>query len=388
MKFTIDFGEAINVSTFTTSDITQVGDASSPVWSISDTGDHQVFDLNVTSVSSNGTIIPIIVAGRVMDLVGNSNTLSGGVDNSVTFIDLTGPSVTVEQAASQVDPTGTLPIRFTITFSEKINPATFTNADITQNGTAPGLVWGLSSTDNKVFTLTAIVASGYGTLIPSIDAGKVMDISGNWNFSSTSTDNSVTYVYTPPPPQRAVFRSVGAYDGHILELNESSQTGWLVDLASTTFNLGDGLGDRQYRALCHSIHPPCPITRSSRASCSRSAGREWLGTDPFTILGLLGADIRKNYFGSSISLVASDFQAAPNIRGVAVFRPVPVNKWYVAVLRAAGYPFINKVGTTQFRLYFNLDDNDDMGDDFMRFFSGNYPTANVRPTLVITYTVP
>ena len=43
---------------------------------------------------------------------------------------------------------------------------------------------------------------------------------------------------------------------------------------------------------------------------------------------------------------------------------------------------------TQFRLYFTRDDNDDLGADFMKFFSGNYANAAARPTLVITYTVP
>ena len=48
---------------------------------------------------------------------------------------------------------------------------------------------------------------------------------------------------------------------------------------------------------------------------------------------------------------------------------------------------INKVGVTQFRLRFTLDDNDDMGNDYIKFFSGNSTDAN-RPALIITYYLP
>jgi len=59
----------------------------------------------------------------------------------------------------------------------------------------------------------------------------------------------------------------------------------------------------------------------------------------------------------------------------------------VTLLNTA-YPYINKMGTTQFRLRFKLDDDNDNVADYIRFFSGNYGIATDRPVLVIQYYVP
>jgi hypothetical protein len=87
-------------------------------------------------------------------------------------------------------------------------------------------------------------------------------------------------------------------------------------------------------------------------------------------------------------LVVSDFQAAAGRVGVATFNATPTNNWYSAVLSAVGRNYVNKTGTTQFRLYFAVGDNDDNAADYMKFFSGNYATAAARPTLVIEYYLP
>ena len=39
----------------------------------------------------------------------------------------------------------------------------------------------------------------------------------------------------------------------------------------------------------------------------------------------------------------------------------PVNYWYTAVIGSAGYLYIHKAGTTQFRLRLVTDDNNDNG---------------------------
>jgi hypothetical protein len=46
---------------------------------------------------------------------------------------------------------------------------------------------------------------------------------------------------------------------------------------------------------------------------------------------------------------------------------------------------INKTGTTQLRVYFNLDDNDDSGNDYIGYYSGESSTSANRPQLVVTY---
>jgi hypothetical protein len=41
--------------------------------------------------------------------------------------------------------------------------------------------------------------------------------------------------------------------------------------------------------------------------------------------------------------------------------------------------------TAQVRMAFTLDDNDDNGDDYIGYYSGNNATAANHPQLVVTY---
>lgn len=59
--------------------------------------------------------------------------------------------------------------------------------------------------------------------------------------------------------------------------------------------------------------------------------------------------------------------------------------WSEGNLDAAGLAAINKTGTTQFRVYFNLDDNDDGGNDYLGYYGGNHSSSANRPQLVVTY---
>jgi hypothetical protein len=207
VKFDVVFSEAINVGTFTTSDITQNGTATGITWSIADSGDHMNFVISATSVTGFGTIIPTIAANRVTDLVGNGNTVLPSTDNSVTLTF----STTINQAVGQVDPAIVLPIRFTVLFSTPINVSTFTTSDITQNGTATGITWSIvDSGDHKTFTLSATNVFSYGTLKPFIPANSVNESASNTlNLVSSVSggDDSVTYqagptltpTFTPSP---------------------------------------------------------------------------------------------------------------------------------------------------------------------------------------------
>jgi len=59
--------------------------------------------------------------------------------------------------------------------------------------------------------------------------------------------------------------------------------------------------------------------------------------------------------------------------------------WSTATLNAAGLAAVNKTGTTQLRISFNLDDNDDTNNDYLGYYSGENGTAANRPQLVVTY---
>lgn len=117
--------------------------------------------------------------------------------HSVTLVD-DDLGVTINQASAQIDPINLLPIDFEVVFSQAINPATFTTADITQSGTASGITWGLTTADNITYQLRASVVTGAGTLVPQISAGIIQTSSGYQNLVSTNTDNSVVYDITSP----------------------------------------------------------------------------------------------------------------------------------------------------------------------------------------------
>lgn len=191
-----------------------------------------------------------------------------------------------------------------------------------------------------------------------------------------------------PPFLSISFTSVGSYDGWILESTETSNKGGLFNVTATTFNLGDYAADKQYRAILSFNTAGLPDNAIITKITLKIRKQGLVGTNPFNILGGLKVDIRKPFFGSSVGLLISDFQATASKSAVGTFSATPVSNWYSATIGSAGYPYINPTGTTQFRLRFQKDDNDDRGADYMKFFSGNYATASYRPTLIIEYYVP
>jgi hypothetical protein len=240
VNFTVVFSEPIDTTTFTASDIKQNGTAKFITWNITDSGDHTKFTLSATAVAQNGTLIPSIIVdpanpNLVTDLAGNKITVSGGTDNTVNFNDNVRPTVTVNQVSTQADPTTALPILFNIAFSEPINVSTFTTSDIKQNGTATGITWKITDPgDHKNFTLSATALTAGGTVKPSIDANRVLDMAGNTNQASTSTDNSVTYTSSTPTGYHNVVINEIAWSG----TKANSDDEW-IELYNTTNNTID-----------------------------------------------------------------------------------------------------------------------------------------------------
>lgn len=189
-------------------------------------------------------------------------------------------------------------------------------------------------------------------------------------------------------PVTIKFRSSGANDGWLLESTETSNIGGTMNSTGTVFNLGDDNLDRQYRAILHFNTGGLPDNAVITKVILRIRKQGLTGTNPFTILGGLKVDMNKPYFGNAGSLAVSDFQAFAAKPAVSTFLVTPTSSWYSAYLNSTGRTYLNKTGTTQFRLRFSKDDNDDGGADFMKFFSGNYSTVSFRPTLVVEYYIP
>jgi len=91
-------------------------------------------------------------------------------------------------------------------------------------------------------------------------------------------------------------------------------------------------------------------------------------------------------FSGSTTLQTGDFQATATVVQAASLSNAAANgDWSEGSLSAAGLAAISKTGTTQLRVYFNLDDNDDTGNDYIGWYSGDNATSANRPQLVVTY---
>ena len=192
IHFTVVFSEP--VTNFATGDVSLSGTAGATTATV--TGSGTTYDVAVTGMTTSGTVIASLEAGIASDAANNPSAASTSTDNSVTFnLDNTPPSVTVEQAASQVDPTGLTSIKFSILFSEPVTD--FVAADVSLSGSAGANAVELTGS-GTTYEATVSGMTGSGTVIASVAAGVAHDESGNPNLISSSLDNTVTYQYVAP----------------------------------------------------------------------------------------------------------------------------------------------------------------------------------------------
>ena len=186
INFTVVFSEP--VTGFVTGDVTLGGTTGgTKVGTV--TGSGTTYNVAVTGMTGQGTVIASIAQNKAIDAVGNQNKASTSTDNTVT-VDTLAPTVTINQAAAQADPTGVSPINFTVVFSEATT--TFATGDVTLSGT------GLATTATVTGSGTTynVAVSGMtvnGTVIAAVGAGVATDLAGNANTASTSTDNTVNF---------------------------------------------------------------------------------------------------------------------------------------------------------------------------------------------------
>ncbi len=186
INFTVVFSEP--VSNFTTGDVTLGGTAGATTGTV--TGGPTTYNVAVSGMTGPGTVIATIGAGVATDAATNPNEASTSTDNTVTF-DNVRPTVTVEQAIGQADPTSTSPINFTVTFSKPVSG--FVAGDVTIGGTA-GATTAIVTGGPSVFNVAVSGAVTSGTVTVSVGAGVASDAIGNQNMASTSADNSVLFI--------------------------------------------------------------------------------------------------------------------------------------------------------------------------------------------------
>jgi hypothetical protein len=102
---------------------------------------------------------------------------------------------------------------------------------------------------------------------------------------------------------------------------------------------------------------------------------------------MLQADIRKGFFGTSVALEPGDFQAPASRYYIArAIKPL-ANNFYTLPLGSGIYS-INQTGTTQLRLYFVVQDNNNLSADLLNIYSGENATPASRPRLTLKYYMP
>ena len=134
---------------------------------------------------------------QVCVTVTDHNGLSFTGEHMVTIADVpdeTPPSVSLEQAAGQNDPTNISPVNFTVVFSEPVTG--FDGGDINISGTAGATLAAATEISPNDGTTYNVAVSGMvtdGTVLADVDAGAAMDASGNTSTASVSIDKTVDY---------------------------------------------------------------------------------------------------------------------------------------------------------------------------------------------------
>ena len=184
---TVDFGESINGTTFILADISVTGGTASD---LTHSSANQTFTFTLTP-STDGQVIASIPADRVMDPVGNNNTVSNAL--SITF-DSAAPAPTL--STDTASPTNAASVTVAVDFGEPIDPTTFTLADISvAGGDASVLAQEGATTQKYTFTVTP---DADGQVTASIPAGRVTDPAGNGNTASNTL--SITFDSAAPAP--------------------------------------------------------------------------------------------------------------------------------------------------------------------------------------------
>ena len=154
------------------------------------TGSGTTYNVAVSGMTGSGTVTANIPASVAIDGSTNPNDASTSTDNEVTY-DITAPTVTINQAGAQVDPTSDSPINFTVVFSEPVTG--FETGDVTLGGTA-GATTAEVSGSGTTYNVAVSGMTGSGTVTASIASSVATDLVGNSNDASSSSDNEVSYL--------------------------------------------------------------------------------------------------------------------------------------------------------------------------------------------------
>ncbi|MES1242226.1 MAG: S8 family serine peptidase [Acidobacteriota bacterium] len=207
---------------------------------------------------------------------------------------------------------------------------------------------------------------------------------------STLISNEIPVTVTSvSSPVTVTFNSVASQDGRIWEVGETSNVGGggnSTDNTTAAIRVGDTDADEQYKSIVSFDTSSIPDTATITSATLRLVRGTSSGTNPFTTHGSCTVDVSNGGFGGSATFAFADWQAAATATNVTTMsNPTANGSASTGSLSAAGLAAISKTGTTQFRLTFTLDDNDDLGFDYIGFYAGENATTSNKPQLTVVY---
>ena len=305
------------------------------------------------------------------------------------------PPAVLSSTRAGTNPTNAASVNFTVTFSESVSGVDGSDFKVVSSqGITGASLTSVTPVSGPTYTVGINTGSGNGTLrLDLIDNDSIVDSAGQ-PLGGTGTDNGslttgeeYTINKSATNTVSVSFKSTAAYDGWILESGEGTNVGGTLDKNATTFNVGDDQKDKQYKGVVSfdtSALPDNAVIVSVQLKVKRQGV---VGADPFGTHGSLLVETRNGPFSGSAALTTADFSAAAGPGAVKDPFAGLTSSWYAVQLSSGNLVLINKGGVTQFRLLFSKDDNDDLGADYIKFFSGDSTDAN-KPELIITYYIP
>jgi hypothetical protein len=214
--FTVVFSKP--VSDFIADDVTVVSTTGGTITKTI-TGSDTTYTVSVAGMTSPGKLTATISAGVAHDAAGIASAASTSTDNTVDFNNVR-PTVIINQAETQKDPTNAQLLHYTAVFSTEVTG--FDAIDVTVAGTAGATTATITSKgDGKTYDVAVSGMTKSGTVLASVKDGTVEDVASNTNTESTSTDNTILYDITPPVVKVIVPTDADTYVRNSTELNLS-----------------------------------------------------------------------------------------------------------------------------------------------------------------------
>ena len=159
------------------------------------TGDNITWTLgNLSGITGTGGNYLLTLTAAGSGITDNaSNALAGDATDS-WVMDTAAPTVTINQAVGQSDPTSSSPINFTVVFSEPVTG--FTNTDVTFSGAGAttATITEVAPNDGTTYNVAISGMNADGTVQATVNVNAAQDGVGYNSAASTSTDNTVQFI--------------------------------------------------------------------------------------------------------------------------------------------------------------------------------------------------